>query len=545
MIDIGVYNPITLTDSKKNIRQDVVAKATIINFIFTGVESVVLKKYSDGTVYESGSPYTWEYKGETILGVRINTILNPNEKYYFEINELYFSDYVFERSDCIYRLFSDNSCLNQYHDWDIDPTPLILDLQDAYYAKSEFQSEESIIITSKGQKRTMSSLVEIHRLQFIAPIGFEKILKGIELNDNTLIENKLIKNTSVEVQEQNGGTLGLFTLSFQYADLFADASGCCDIINIDDIQNPDIPSGGIACATFQTEIVNTSGTLSVTLTDAPTGTPQYKWYRNGVFLTSAATVEALTPGNYRVDVRVATCSSNASYFLDNPCNLFDLVLTNVNNEINGTVSNIPDGETVSYSVVFGGLEVGTSLPHTAAESGIYYVYATAGDCEKVKGIFVNLVDDDCDFTISIDDNGTELEAVTDATTPTYLWEFEDGTGKTTIGAAATVQVNAKGIYWLTISQGGCSKQIYLYKEPLAQTGVFVRIGGTGTTFSIIGINLLNITNFAADIKVTVNGVVFSFVAGVPTLPNTYGVNGSGQIIVPFSLTNPTIIVELI
>ena len=80
---------------------------------------------------------------------------------------------------------------------------------------------------------------------------------------------------------------------------------------------------------------------------------------------------------------------------------------------------------------------------------------------------------------------------------------------------------------------------------MAETGVFVRIGGTGTTFSIVGINLLNITNFAADIRVTVNGVVFSYVAGTPTLPNTYGVNGTGQILVPFSLTHPTIIVELI
>jgi hypothetical protein len=544
MIDIGVYNPITLTDRKENIRQDVVLKLQNFNYVFTGVTDVKMKSYATDAVLASGVPYSWTYKGETINSLRLNAAPVPGTRYYIEVDG-YFSDFIIMSTQCRYRLFSKNSCTNQYHDWDTNGLPLFIDLYDPQWAKSEFETEESIIITEKGQKRTMSSMVEIHRLQFIGPIGFEKLLQGIALNDDTKIESRSIKNTSIEVQEQNGGALGLFTLSFQYADLFADASGCCDIINIDDIQNPDIPSGGEACADFQTAIVNTSGTLSVTLTSPPTGTPQYKWYRNGVFITSAATLEALTPGNYRVDVRVATCSSTSSYFLDNPCNLFDLVLTSVNNEINGTVSNIPDGETVAYSVVFNGLEVGTALPYTAAESGIYYIYATAGDCEKVKGMFINLVDDDCDFTISIDDNGTELEAVTDATTPTYLWEFEDGNGKTTIGAAAIVAVNAKGIYWLTISQGGCSKTEYLYKEPLAQTGVFVRSGGTGTLFSIIGINLLNITNFAAEIKITINGVVFSYVAGVPTMANTYGVNGTGQIIVPFSLTNPTIIVELI
>jgi hypothetical protein len=379
----------------------------------------------------------------------------------------------------------------------------------------------------------------------VAPIGFEKFLNALLVNDTNQIESKAIKNASIEVTEQADGVYGLFTLSFQYDNIFADAKGCCDVINIDNILNPEIPSGGEICALFTAEVVNTAGTLSATLTNAPVGTATYKWYRNGIFLTTASTVAVTTPGNYRVDVKVSVCSVSASYFLDNPCNLFDLTLTNVNNEINGTVSNIPPGETVSYSVVRNGIEVATALPYTALESGIYYVYATAGDCEKVRGIFVDLVDSDCDYTLSITDNGTELEAVTDAGTPVYQWEFEDGTGRTVLGSTVTIPVNAKGIYWLTVTNGGCSKETYLYTEPLAETGIFLRTGGTGTTFSILGINLLNITNFAAEIKVTVNGVVFSYVAGTPTLPNTYGVNVTGQILVPFSLSNPTIVIELI
>ena len=78
---------------------------------------------------------------------------------------------------------------------------------------------------------------------------------------------------------------------------------------------------------------------------------------------------------------------------------FQLELTKTLKSINGTVSNVPDGETESYSVVLNGVEVATSLPYTALEDGIYYVYATAGECNKVKGISVTLEDNDCDYII--------------------------------------------------------------------------------------------------------------------------------------------------
>jgi hypothetical protein len=92
--------------------------------------------------------------------------------------------------------------------------------------------------------------------------------------------------------------------------------------------------------------------------------------------------------------------------------------------------------------------------------------------------------------------------------------------------------------------GDCTKETYLYLEPLTESGIFVRYGGTGTTFTVLGINLLDITNYAGTIKVTVNGVVFSYTAGAPGL-NQYSVNISGQLVFANSLTNPTIIVELI
>ena len=544
MIDTGIYNPFAFVDNLDDIRRDVVLKVGSANmWIFHEASQVQIVSLATGTVVNTGTVLTWDYKGETMSAVRVVFAPIAGVKYYVVVDNVYYSDVVFERSDCRLRITTSNSCANQYYDFATFGTYFIY-LPETQQAKSEFQNEETIIITDKGAKRNVTSLVERHRVQFVAPISFEKYLQTLKVNDTVSI-NQPVKNIEIEVTEQAGGAYGLFTLSYQYADLFEDAKGCCDVLNIDDILNPEIPSGGEVCALFSAEVVNTAGTLSATLTNAPAGTPTYKWYRNGIFLTTSPTIAVTTPGNYRVDVKVSVCSVSASYFLDNPCNLFSLTLTNVNNEINGTVSNIPPGETVTYSVVRNGIEVSTSLPYTALESGNYYVYATAGDCEKVAGIFVNLVDSDCDYTLSITDNGTELEAVTDAGTPVYQWEFEDGDSRDVIGSAATVPVSGKGIYWLTVTNGGCSKETYLYKEPLAETGVFVRIGGTGTTFSIVGINLLNITNFAAEIRVTVNGVVFGYVAGTPTLPNTYGVNGSGQILVPFSLTNPTIIVELI
>ena len=79
---------------------------------------------------------------------------------------------------------------------------------------------------------------------------------------------------------------------------------------------------------------------------------------------------------------------------------------------------------------------------------------------------------------------------------------------------------------------------------MTESGIFVRYGGTGTTFTVLGINLLDITNYAGTIKVTVNGVVFSYTAGAPGL-NQYSVNITGQLLFANTLTNPTIIVELI
>jgi len=338
-------------------------------------------------------------------------------------------------------------------------------------------------------------------------------------------------------------------LSFEYKETPINTDTCCEIINIDDIISPEYVSGGAECVGFSAEIVNTDGTLSATLTGAPTGVTTYKWYRDNIYLSSATTIDIEAPGNYRVDVTIGQCKTSASYFKDNACALFQIDLTKSGNEINATVSNVPDGETVAYSVVLNGVEVSTSVPYTVAETGTYYVYATAGPCEKSKAIYVVLEDDDCLFTIDITESDGVLTAVTDAVTPSYLWELETSTGRTTVGTASTLQIGAKGIYWLTITNAGCSKSDYIYKEPLSTTGSCVLARTTTTAglqpITVYGIDLTNVVNFTSEILVTLNGVVQTKVSGNPTLANTYGVDSSGRLLFANTLTNALIIVTLI
>jgi len=463
--------------------------------------------------------------------------------YYLNVDGIYFSDLI-TKSTCTREILTWNSCSNQFYDWDSDAVTQKISLFDPVEIAPIIETESETVITEYGQQDKTLRINKKYRLHFVAPVGYVQILNGLKINDSVTLDSQEIINIEVEAQEQEGGRYSIFTLSYQFKNELQEGSTCCDIINIDDIISPDNGGGSGDCGTYSAEINYDGTTLTVTLTDQPAGTPVYKWYRNGVYLSGASSIVTDLYGDYKVEVRIGKCPAKANYYIVDECQAFQLELTKTLNTINGTVSNVPDGETETYSVVLNGVEVATSLPYEATEDGIYYIYATAGECKKVKGISVTIEDDDCNFTIDIVENGGVLEADTDATTPTYKWEFETSSGRNEIGTAATQVINGKGIYWLTITQGDCSKETYIYLEPLTTSGVFVRYGGTGTTWTVLGINLLEITNYAGTIKVTVNGVVFSYTAGSPGL-NQYSVNGSGQIVTPTSLTNPTIIVELI
>ncbi len=542
---LGIYHPFLWNTRESDVDNLTVYKVKQLDVILTGqIGSVTLVNAVTGAVTSpTTNSVTWTVKGVTVQATRVSGSLSEGVLYYLNVDGIWFSDLI-TKSTCTREILTWNSCSNQFYDWDSDPVTQKISLFDPVEIAPIIETESETVITEYGQQDKTLRINKKYRLQFVAPVGYVQILNGLKINDSVSIDSQEIINIEVEAQEQEGGRYSIFTLSYQLKNELQEGSTCCDIINIDDIISPDNGGGSGDCGTYAAEINYTDGELSVTLTDEPEGTPIYKWYRNGIYLSGASSIVTDLYGDYKVEVRIGSCTAKANYYIVDECTAFQLELTKTLNSINGTVSNVPDGETESYSVVLNGVEVATSLPYTALEDGIYYVYATAGECNKVKGISVTIEDDDCDFTIDIVENGGVLEADTNATTPTYKWEFETSAGRNEIGTVDTQVIDGKGIYWLTVTQGDCSKETYLYLEPLTESGVFVRYGGTGTTWTVLGINLLDITNYAGTIKVTINGVVFSYTAGAPGL-NQYSVNISGQIVTPTSLTNPTIIVELI
>ena len=382
------------------------------------------------------------------------------------------------------------------------------------------------IITEYGTTKKVVSSGVLESIEFLAASGYSTLLNGIKNNSYNAINTgsglRQIKNIEVQESEQGSTGYSVFVLQFEFSDILAEGSSCCEIINIDDILSPDTGGGEGGCIDFAATVVNTDGTLSVTLDNPPmAGTPTYKWYKNGAYLASTSTIDIIEPGEYRVDVIQDGCRTKATYFKDDPCSIYQLVLIKTGNEINGTTSNVPDGETEAYSVVLNGVEVATSLPYTALEDGTYYVYVTAGTCNVVKGIIVILEDDDCGYTISATKSGNILTAVTDAGAPTYQWEKEDINGRNVIGAASTQAMSGEAIYWLTITNGSCSKETYYPYFTTEEKEVYCSLArSTGYQFTVYGIDIMAVD--PTDIEVIVNTNVQTYVAGTPTLSGQWG-----------------------
>ena len=539
--DLGTYHYFRWYDSTDDIEPALVSYINDLDIILKGTPTVVIRNAKTYAVVSSTvSTYTWTFEGQDIESTRLQATLTEGETYYLVIDNETFSNF-FAKSDCCVLLNSSNSCSNIYHDW-VGDDALIVPLYEAIQLEPEYTEETASIIGIYGEtKKTISQKIR-HRYKFVTGMGMVNMLNGIKNNDTNDIDGVNIKNIEYELEETADEDYATFTLSFEIADQLDSASSCCEVINIDDILSPETVGGD--CEGFTAEITEAGGVLSVTLTSPPTGTPTYKWYLNGVYLSGASTVTIDDVGDYRVDVKVGTCKATAYYYEADPCAAFSVTLYATGAEINGDLNNLPEGETATYDIVFNGESVGSALPYTATATGTYYIYVTTESCNKSKGIYVIVGDEDCDFTIDIDEDGTELSAVTDATTPTYLWELETTDGKTTVGTGDTITMTGKGIYWLTITQGTCSKTDYIYKAPSSDNVVCVLARSTGHTFDVYEIDLGAITNPALDLEVFVNGVRSTYVAAAPSVSNTYSINSSNKLIfaTALPLSNATIII---
>lgn len=548
MIDTGIYHPFNFVDSKDKISIDTILKVESLSYLINGdsdiSQTLEIKDFETDAVVYTATEQSFDFGDNTIKVFEVEFTPSANKTYYIQITSGTFElfSHCLIEYDCGVQIYSTHDCGNQYYDWD----NLSGSLKTYLFAASEitpvFKKDSSVIITEKGSITQYSNFQQRHRIEFIAPSTMLRFLEGLQLNSQVMLETALglkdIVNLEIENEEQGNTLYSKFVLSFVFKSTLNENDACCVDVNIDDIQNEN--PGSTECGDFTAEITESSGTLTVTLTNAPVGTALYKWYRDNVYLSNATSITVEGAGNYRVDVTVEGCRATASWFKDDVCRLFQIQVTKTGNEINATASNIPEGETVLWSVEFEGVSVSSTIPYTALASGIYYIRATAGECSQIKGVNVILEDDDCDFTIDITDNTTTLEADTDAGTPTYLWELETGTGRTTIGSTAEITPTGKGIYWLTITNGGCSKETYLYKEPLTESVVYLNSKATGTTFAVGEIDLSAIVSPATELEVYVNGVMNPYISTTPTTIGFYTINASNEIQIFQAITNGTI-----
>jgi len=422
-----------------------------------------------------------------------------------------------------------NSCADQYYDWDTDTTPSIIKIPKSTYLEPSFEKEKTEIYTDNGVEEKVTRVIQINRFEFVAPTSWIKLLNGMVHNDTNSIldynDNVIpIKNLKVdEPQKIGSGKYSTFTVSYEYED-YIEGTTCCDVINIDDLLSPEYVGGG-TCGLFAVTIAEAAGILTPTPTDAPIGTVTYRWYKDGVYLSNTTTINVTDSGNYKVEASVGTCVVNSTYYVPDECALFQLDTSVANNAISATVSNIPDGETVSYIVQKDGITVASALPYTATVSGTYFVTATAGDCSQIQGIYVKIETVVDEFTIGITQANGILTAVTDATSPTYLWEVEvfnastNTSSRTTIGTSSTVGLTVSGNYHLTITEGIDSKTDYFF----FQTGFNVTVENINEIANASGsIQIIENTTgstFALDIDESRwirfrNGVEMTYRAGV-------------------------------
>ena len=141
-----------------------------------------------------------------------------------------------------------------------------------------------------------------------------------------------------------------------------------------------------------------------------------------------------------------------------------------------------------------------------------------------------------------------MTAVTDAENPTYLWEYEDETGRTTISTANNVTTDQTGIYWLTVNQGECSIENYIYykspndcqkisicnwDEMPAWNRVFDQfLVATGPSVDLINIDLSTVTNPNLQLSVFRNGVKLIYNIAGPADIDEYGTSGNSITFAP-------------
>jgi hypothetical protein len=549
MINTGIFNFFLFEnwDSGTSVLDpSIVHYAPSFDFIIHGSHPGTLAIFEYGNDTNAGAtvtPLSWEINGVEFTAHRIVFAPTPGKLYYLKVGYMYSINLIGYKACDVLQITATNNCDNSHAPWLSSGITLSLNINDVIEGPIDIEDEQRQVVRSSGiEKKTINQILK-RSVQFVGVPGLKAMLNALKtcssVNIASFNGDIRIKNISVEAEPVENGKYYIYSLIFEYFESETGLSSCCDLLNLDDLLSPEVNNNPSTCADFEASISNSSGVLSVTLTNAPSGIPAYKWYRNGAYLTSSASITVSAPGDYRVEVKIGVqCKAQASYYIDDKCRIFQIQTSVLNGIISAVASNVPSGETVSYIVKKGGTQVATSLPYTATEEGAYFIEATAGACKTIKAEFVALAAA-CSYTIEINDLGAQLEAITNALSPIYRWELESATGRVEIANTAVVQKTGKGIYWLTIESGGCSKEVYEYVAPIANSICSVIARATGTEFTIFEIDLLSIENPGTDLLVIANNLVQIYTSSTPSLQNNYSINSAGKMIFAnsYPLTN--------
>lgn len=535
-MDIGFLNPFTFYTKKS----DCTATYNLPKLAFVLRGSPTLKKVDVKTGSESFissiGQTTYTLNGVSYTNTIFSFTLQPTDEFYIksEIDGRTYYDGVFKYAsdDCYTLLNVSKDCDDENFKWTAPDSTLDIYLKGEFDVP-EFKSTEIVSVSDSVEKESTVDLREVQKFVFTAPKGYFSYLSGLKIMDTIIFGGKEVINWNIEKADFDSDHY-TYSASFSYPIKSNDS--CCETINIDDVAAPSV--NGLTVS-----ITNNGGILTPNVTGDDVTGLVYNWYKNGVLLANTETLQIDGSGNYTVEVANDSGTGEATTSLANECSAIVIEPFQAGNDISANILNAPDG--YSLSVTKGGVEVATSVPYTITESGVYYIEVITPNCSRVAAIDATYSDPTALFTIGITRSGDTLTATTDASSPTYLWEFEATQGNvSTIGSGVSVNMVAGGLYHLTITQSGVSKtEYYLFSnDEVASVNVLnisdlnanpyrlvdSYINASGYQFAPTQIDVTKVNNPSIQLTVTRGMNVLNYVSVNPANVDEYTINGSNQ-----------------
>lgn len=238
------------------------------------------------------------------------------------------------------------------------------------------------------------------------------------------------------------------------------------------------------------QIENNEGTLVAQILGSCASSPSYQWQRwTGVaWVNVGFDSPSYTPsinGLYRVIVTCGGCSDSDEYDYDSLCDQVEVSIALVDGEFISTVEGC-GANPISYSWEYfdngSWVQVATTPNYTPAESGLYRLSISCGDCVDSDTI---TYDSGCDYFVTINESNGTLTANTSgcAGSESFIWEvsFDGGQNWSQVGTGSTYDPTQNALYRVTATcDDGCEDQdIYEFNASCTNT-VSLAIINSGT-----------------------------------------------------------------